>query len=275
MCKKIIFTILLYIFIIDNVFADIKKINNFFPIEQAIQVADKNTLVIFDIDEVLITPFDDYNLRHPYREKLSLKLKKKYSLQHRQLLESIILSNTRYYLVDPFIIKIFDDLRKYNIPTIALTAVSTGNLGIIDNLENMKIKLLKNMGLDFLKLPPTPLKDYTIAKELANVPKLIPDFFVGVPVLKSGIIFSAGIDKGIVLEYFLKKRSYYPKTIIFVDDYLPNLQSLEKLCNKWKIKFYGFHYTGVPVIPSFKINKKLENLRFKILETEYCWVNLR
>ena len=76
MYKKIIFTILLYILIIDNVFANIKKINNFFSIEQAIKVADKNTLVIFDIDEVLITPFDDYNLRHPYREKFSLKLKK-------------------------------------------------------------------------------------------------------------------------------------------------------------------------------------------------------
>ena len=41
------------------------------------------------------------------------------------------------------------------------------------------------------------------------------------------------------------KCNYFPKTIIFVDDRMENIGSLEKICIKLKIDFYGFHYKAV------------------------------
>ena len=60
-----------------------------------------------------------------------------------------------------------------------------------------------------------------------------------VPWLKDGIILTAEVDKVVVLEYMLRMRKYSPKSIIFIDDQLKNLESLEKFCNKLKIKFHG------------------------------------
>ena len=66
-----------------------------------------------------------------------------------------------------------------------------------------------------------------------------------------------------------------PKTIIFVDDQLNNIESLEKLSTKMKIKFYGFHYTAVSYMPPPVINKQTEKLRFQILEQKHEWLTYK
>lgn len=48
--------------------------------------------------------------------------------------------------------------------------------------------------------------------------------------------------------------------MIFVDDYLPNLESVKQLCIKLNINFGGFYY-------------KLEILRFQKLLQEQLWLS--
>jgi len=95
----------------------------------------------------------------------------------------------------------------------------------------------------------------------------------GVPMLKSGVILTAQVDKGKALECILSRSNYYPKTIIFIDDMLNNLESIERLISKLKIKFHRLHYTAVSSVPMSVINEKIEKLRFQILKKGHEWLD--
>jgi hydroxymethylpyrimidine pyrophosphatase-like HAD family hydrolase len=172
-------------------------------------------------------------------------------------------SKAKWRLVDPDIIDIFTRLKERQIPSIALTSIYTGKFGNIEKLEDWRIKHLHDLGFDFVNL--TPIKEEILLYELEEQD--------GVPMLKSGVILTAQIDKGKTLEYILRHNNYYPKTIIFIDDMLNNLESLERLSSKLKIKFHGLHYTAVSNMPIPVINKQIEKLRFQILEKEHKWLN--
>lgn len=124
-----------------------------------------------------------------------------------------------------------------NITSVALTTMVTGKLGIINNMVEFRIKDLSKCSISFKSL--TPLHGKCIINTLNNITKIFPET-KGSPCLDTGIIFTAGSDKSVVLEYVLNNYNYYPKTIIFVDDYLPNLESVKQLCIKLKMNFLGF-----------------------------------
>jgi Protein of unknown function (DUF2608) len=250
--------------LISQAFAEIIEIPDLVLLESILKKENQDTLVIFDVDHVLIMPTDEYTLnRNPYRKQLWKELQTSLSKEKIKFLQSIITSNARWRLVDPKIISILANLKERYIPTIALTSLSTGKLGVIEKREELRSKELKSVGISFLDL--SPLKDDILAHELEGMD--------GIPMLKQGIILTAEIDKAIVLEYILHRKNYYPKTIIFVDDQLRNLKSVEKLCTKLQIEFQGFHYTAVSLMSSPPIDKQMEDLRFRILEREYRWLN--
>ena len=103
------------------------------------------------------------------------------------LLDSTSIYTTKYRLVDPEIINIFTYLKDHRIPTIALTAMGTGSFGIIDNLEDWRIKTLKVMGIDFRTL--TTVTGKILANELKGINTVFPTC-IGVPMLKEGIMIN-------------------------------------------------------------------------------------
>ena len=225
----------------------ITQSRNLIKIKKILQGAvNCNTLVIFDIDDVLITPIHNHDFWHPNQEQLLQKIKRQSASEPMNFLDSTSISTTQYRLVDQEIIDIFAYLKKHYVPTIALTAMGTGSFGVIDKLEDLRIKTLQDMGIDLTTL--TTFDGQILANELKGVNIVFPTS-IGIPMLKDGIIFTAGIDKGTVLEYMLCKKKYYPQTIIFIDDNLLNVESLEKLCIKLQINFYGFHYVAVSLMP--------------------------
>jgi hypothetical protein len=244
---------------------------NLIPIENAIKETDQDSLVIFDIDMVLIMPIP-LVIMDPYCEQLWEKIVAKNTKEQVKFLESIVMVASPYTIVDLKINSILNYLKKQKIPTVGLTAISTGQFGVLAKLEDFRIKNLKNINIDFTKL--NTINGTILAKELENTNMIFSDC-TGIPLLKSGIIFTAGVNKAVVLEYIMHEKNYYPKTIIFVDDDLNNLKSLEKLCIKLNINFYGFYYTAVSLMPLPKIKKSFEKLRFKILEQEHCWLSYK
>lgn len=250
----------------------IKEIYNFNPIKNLFQLANHNTLFIFDVDNVLITPSNEDDFRHPYRIKLWQSIMNKATKNRIDLLESSIFSSTKQVIVESQIIKIFKELSLHKIPTVALTAMGTGKFGMIQKKEEFRVKELNRLGFSFSAL--TPLQEEQEAPHLENTHIVLPHSICnGIPLLKSGIIFTAGVDKGTVLEYMFRKHNYFPEKIIFIDDYMNNITSLERLCIKLKINFYGFHYKAVSLIPLPIIKESLETLRFKILEQECKWLS--
>ena len=150
--------------------------------------------------------------------------------------------------------------------------MDAGRFGVIKKMYDFRFKQLNSVNLSFENL--TPLADEHVMLELAKSNKKFLDLNCkGNPILKSGIIFTSGLDKGMVLEYILKKYNYYPKIIIFIDDLIENIKSLQKTCFKLNIDFYGFHYRAASLIPLSKIDENLEKLRFAILEKEFTWLS--
>lgn len=244
-------------------FADIVTISDFLPLQAIIKAADRDTLVIFDVDHVLIMPTDESTLnRHPYRKQLWQNIVSRISKEEWKNLYGITAAKAKWRLVDSDILDIFAELKAKQIPVMALSSIYTGKYGNIEKIEDWRIKQLKDFGFDFTLL--TPIKIDLNAKELEEQD--------GVPILKSGVMLTAQVDKAKMLEYVLHHANYRPKTIIFIDDQLNNIESLEKMSTKLQIKFHGFHYTAVSDMPQPVINEQTEKIRFQILEQEHQWL---
>jgi len=262
MTKHLRFTLLLALVLTTCLHAEIRQATKFADIAHEFAKADRNTLAIFDVDDVLIMGTNDYRFTHPLRRNRGLSSKKRFSQATRQLLISIIWENRKVRLVDPDIVKILADLKRRHIPTVALTNMYTEKFGRIEAVEDWRIKELAGMGIDFAAM--TPFKAQIVLRKL--------DQGNGAPMLKAGIILTGMLDKAEVLEGIFSTTGYYPKAIIFVDDNLDNVQSLQTLCDRLGIKFLGVHFTAAALVPQPELDEKTEETRFKILETEHQWV---
>lgn len=249
----------------------IEEIYDLIPIMNLLDVACQNTLVVFDIDDVLITPSREDDVRHPYRSQLLQLILDNISPQKIPLLNSSIFVNSKQILVDPRITEIFKNLKLHKIPAIALTAMGTGKFGIIKKMHEFRAEQLDSFNLSFKHL--TPIDDEHIILKLAKINKSLDTPCKGSPRLKSGIVFTSGVDKGIVLEYIFKRYNYYPKAVIFIDDLIENLESLRQTCLKFNINFHGFHYKAAALMPLLDIDEDLERLRFAVLEKELTWLS--
>lgn len=246
--------------------AQIISCSNLSLFESAVHKADVNTLVIFDVDHVLIMPTDEYSLnRNPYRRELWHELRNKYSKEDFNFLRSIAVSSAKWCLVDSYITNIFSYLQKKGIKTVALTSLNTGKFGVIKKMEDLRVKELNSVGINISRM--NTLTGTLSINNLSGVN--------GVPMLKSGIIFTAEIDKAIVLESILVSKNYQPKRIMFIDDQINNLESVGNLCKKRGIEFQGFHYIAVSKMKTHVIDKKLEKFRFQILEKQNIWLSYR
>lgn len=225
--------------------------------------ADKETLVIFDVDDVLIAPTDEFAFRKPIRKKFNKELKLKYNQQERKILFSDFFRKRMVRLITPKIIPLLNDLKNKKIPTTALTRWYTGRYGSIELMEALRFKGLDEVGISFVNI--SPLKN-DIAFPLLKTKD-------GIPMVKNGIILTAFADKGTTLLAVLDKEKLHFKKIIFIDDDLDQIASVKKACEKLGVNFIGIHYTQAQQIPLPKINKTIEKLRFKILEKEHIWLS--
>ncbi len=251
----------------------VQETYDLFPILDLLNLINHHdTLVIFYVDDVLITPSSQDDLRHPYRDRLLQSIVNRMNPLEIELLKSIIFLNAKQVLVESQITEIFEKLKSHKIPAIALTAMGTGKLGVIKKMHDFRFKQLDSVHLSFKHL--SPLDGEHIMMELATRNRKFSCLDCkGDPLLKFGVIFTSGLGKGIVLEYVFKTYNYYPKTVIFVDDLIENIESLKQTCLKLNIDFYGFHYKAASLIPLPAIDEDLEKLRFEILEKEFTWLS--
>ena len=240
----------------------ITQVFDMLSITNVINKADHTSLVLFDVDDVLIMDEHPYRLTHPYRKQWRRESKARLSEEERNLLFSIILAERNVRLVDPSIVDILGDLEKRKIPTMALTKLYTDKFGVIEKMQDWRIKELNAINIDFSKL--TPIKDEILIHGL--------QVGYGVPVLLEGVILTANRDKADILEHILHEKKYYPKSIIFVDDVLENLEVVQNLCERLKINFHGFEYLAAKQVPEIELDEKSERVRFQILEQKYRWL---
>ena len=266
--KKIVVTLALFLVLIcGEAFAEITPTPNLIPIETALKKADLNTLVIFDVNDVLITHKDQI-LQPEHKadfKKLAREHEKRYSHEELQKLDSIISLSNPYEVVDIKSLQLIHNLQKRGIKVLALTKYMTGSFGNIPSLENWRVGMLENFGYTF-KNSWSTFKSKTFAELQSKDPKRFPVF-------KSGVLFTNGLTKGETLKAFLQYADFSPEKIIFIDNNRKYLESVETFAKEAGIPFIGFEYTAIAARPKTPLDEKRARLQFEILGKEHKWLN--
>jgi hypothetical protein len=248
-------------------FAEIIQTNDTKIIEQTLQSVDTDTLVIFDVDDVLMHPSDQIlkSKNTDACKVLVKKLKQQVGKDKIQEVTSIILLTRKNSPVDPRMISVIENLQKSGIKVLALTNCATGKFGLIPNTENWRIAELHKHGYYFDK-------SWSNLKDI-NLKSLIKVTNDANPIYKAGIVFvdQTG-EKGPVLDAFLKYSATKPKKIIFIDDKSKNLVSVEEFSKQHNIEFVGIEYTKTLEVDGV-LNSYIAALQFDILEKERKWVS--
>ena len=242
----------------------ITTIESFNDIQSELDSADKDTLVIFDVDDVLIT-YNDMVLR-PCGAHFRPESWKDIDPKEIPYLISIMLNEGKIILIDPSAPKLVNKLESRGVKTIALTAARTGKFGVIENAEDWRLKILKQFNLDFSQSFPKNNIIYfgDVAKKENNY-----------PLFKDGILFVGDEEKntkGALLVQFLDKIQWKPKKVIFIDDKMSYLSSVETALNEAEIPFQGYQYKGAEKLPG-KLNEQTAEIQFTYLRKNHKWLS--
>lgn len=247
--------------------AEIVKTSDLAPIESAIKQTDLETLVIFDVDDVLITARDQIlqAVHKKFLEGLNKGLESRHSEEEAQKLWSLIWLARSDELVDPKMVSLIKEAQGKGLKVMALTNAWTGPFGIIPSLQDWRIGELEDFGYTFKDSWKT-LKPKTFETLKSKDPKRFPLF-------KEGVVFTCNLPKGEVLKAFLYYAGLSPKKIIFIEDKKKNIKSVEAFAREVKIPFIGFQYTAVADRPQSPLNEKRAQLQFEVLEKEHKWLS--
>ncbi len=238
----------------------ITAIHSFSEIYPALNTSNQNTLIIFDIDDVLIT-YNDMVLRPcgaHFRPRSWDGIDQK-EIPH---LISIMLSEGEIIPVDPLALQLVKELKNQKIKTIALTAARTGRFGIIEKAEDWRISILKQFGFNFFSsFPQHPIIYFD--NETTNY-----------SLFKNGVLFLGNEknSKGDLLVKFLNNIQWKPEKIIFIDDKMSNLTSVKSSLIQENIPFYGYHYQGAESLPG-EFNEKTAEVQFSYLRKNHKWIS--
>jgi hypothetical protein len=231
---------------------------------------DTNSLAVFDVDEVLLTPCDQ-SLRH---KELFNQL-----VGELFLAKEITVSDTTEYLaiigamfdkraampVDRSFVDLIQTLQNKQIKVVALTNAATGKMGAIDSMKDWRLTELRRLGYEFATTwPNVPEKQFL---QLATKE---PGVF---PVFSQGVLLTNGIPKGTVLEAFFDMIEEKTNRILFIDDNREYLESVGEAALKMGCTYLGIHYKGAELLNRAPFNKDRAVFQIKTLFQEKIWLS--
>lgn len=199
--------------------------------EQILSHISPDTLVIFDLDNTLLEPVQELGSDQYYYSRIQDLVKQGHDTveaRKKALREwSTLQCATHVKLCEPGSDKIVKEIQDKKIMTMGLT---TRGLG----MSTRTIEQLESLNIDLTKTAPSQEEFHFMnansAKEVHGV------------LYKSGILFTAGTDKGEALRKFLEKSHTHPKAIVFINDKESHLSEVEKYAEAHKIPFIGLRY---------------------------------
>lgn len=197
---------------------------------------ERDTLVVFDVDETLTQPTDTYLINeHSLQAKA---FKKKLFGQHPEVkdwngLASIMLQEAPRPLIEPIVVHKIKELEARHILMIVCTGMNTGSYGSLPSLEEWRYNHLKSLGFQ---------------GSYKNLVFKVNGFNRN-PIFYKGVLSTDLESKGPVLGAFLDQLKLKPHKIVMFDDDLPCLQSVQQECEKRGIAFQGYQYQGTHAKP--------------------------
>lgn len=221
---------------------------------------DKNTLVLFDVDDTLITsPALNPNyftwwfkalfiLRYP--SHITLNWENAYSL---------LWATVPFTLTDPSVIDAIKTFQEKHATVLALTSMESGSYGLIESMPVWRYTMLKHMGIEFSQ----QFADHVFDN--------FPPYRSNYPTLYKGILCANQQNKGAVLQAFLTYAKLKPSRIIAFDDSLAALQSIGKICETAAISCTLIQYRHPETPATWNAWHALE--QFEYLIKEHRWMS--
>ncbi len=267
--RFMIFTIVfvLSLFYGKAAFSEVVIINEIEQLNTILKNVSLSSLVIFDVDEVLVYPENIVQLQiaSSFWESTMVDFEKNLGEEKRDLLHSIMLLQSNWKLTNEMIPKLIHNLQLKKIKVLALTAFRSGKMGKIESVEDWRNMHLKKHDIDFSVTAGFPERYFEINKlNIINGKKI--------PVYKDGIMYTNHHPKGTVLKAFLEQVDFNPKEIIFIDDKIHNVRDVEEFCKVANIKFVGVHDNRIMAKHNI-FDKNLGKYQFQYLEHYHVWLS--
>ncbi len=240
-----------------GVIFEVRDLNKF---EEMSRNLDGRTLVLFDVDYTLLSP-KDISLK-PCGKGFRRKFLHVLDPKRREYLQSILALESEEELMDCSFPSMIQRMQKDNIHVIGLTALETGEYGKIDHLEDWRIKQLKKFNIDFSSA------FYNYNPIVLSESKPYNGHY---PLFKNGVLFTNRQPKGKVLVAFMKRVGWMPNKILFIDDSMEQLKSVESAAQALGVEFIGFHYIAAAEIVSSEFDQAIGEFQFKNLVEKEHW----
>lgn len=250
---------------------NIQQIDSFTQAADALNAADKNTLVLFDVDDTLIEPasmlFRPQTIENEaYRPWIKELVTTVYVSSNKPEAEnyygSIWKVQEALLLIEPEIVKTIVTMQNRGVTVMALTALRTGAYFTIPSLPEWRFNQLKDLGINFSR---------------ANFPDMVfnelPKGDDGnYPVLYHGILCTSTSSKGAVLGAFLDRTNWKPDLVIFLDDSMKRVEQVAAEMRKRGIPFQGYQYMGAEFLPG-ELDKEVAEFQLKYLVEHEEWLS--
>lgn len=253
----------------------VKEIHTFQQAQAEFQNADKQTVVVFDVDGVLTsTPpsasqFFLYNpaelteadaaFAKEARATLKMYIENKKIEKGRYFFTDLLnatLLKTKKNVTESAIIAIIRQLQSRGIKVIALTSLPAGAFGTVASGRKLRFEKLQKLGIDFsssIKQDPIVFK---------NLKPYNGDY----PMFYKGILFANWKnDKGSVLGDFFSQVNWKPSKVLFFDDHKSHVKEVEKTMHELGISYSGYWYRGCEKLSLPPFNLEISKLQLKYL----------
>lgn len=216
--------------------AEIIAIKQFDELLMTLKDADKKTMVLMDVDYVLIQPKNPlYQMGTFFRySTITRNVTGTMTREEKDLLMNKIFSHNGVEIMPGNILKTFNAIKR-KATVFGFVSTLTGKIGNVKSNAEVKLITLSNLGFNFHRdLSKTTIPYTTFPKHFENY-----------PMWNKGVLFTngEGNSKKNVLQIFLKGFSTRYKSIIIVDDKRANLEAMEDMLKKHfpELKFTGIH----------------------------------
>jgi uncharacterized protein DUF2608 len=213
---------------------------NTYPVNELASYADLDmqslicpgTLVLFDIDETIITMPDRLDFTLPFRLQLLYRFPQFIYTSEWEWVYSQLWQQAEFTLVEPVVVQLINELKSRGCIVLGLTSMESGAYGAIAHMPEWRFNTLADFGIEFSQ----QFGNYTFTN--------LASYRSNYPVLYKGILCANQQPKGDVLRAFLDQNGLKPDKIVFFEDSMTNLQSVGAMCDALDIPVEMYHYTG-------------------------------
>lgn len=254
--QQVLVSVILFLFpSCSSIPSDIKEINSIQEVKDVFKQATQDDLFVFDVDQTILEPAEPvmqaWFCDNPKLGKINadffafLKTKNN-AVEYEDLFDSKALFKTEIEPVEQALIDAILTLQKRSIKVIALTALETGKLGIINRREVWRYNQLLKLGLDFSRsfepqeITFCDLQNSEFAAKYKDRKGKDPS-----PALfYRGIACSSTFPKGVILKILLEKLSWKPARVYFFDDRRKHVESVVRGMKEAGIECHAFVYNA-------------------------------